>query len=109
MKDAGMPTNTHEEYVPKRPRLQASKAVRLGREIYQREIRHKVEPEDIGKYIAIDVDKGCWALGDTTMKARNRLGEQRPEAVDVLMEWIGYEAIGSIGGGAPQRTVWSKE
>ena len=104
-----MPTNTHEEYVPKRPRRQASETGRLGREIYKRDIRHKVEPEHIGKYIAIDVDSGCWALGESTMEARKRLGDQKPEAVDVLMEWIGYEAVASIGGGAPRRTNWSEE
>ena len=109
MKDAEMPTNTQEEYVPRLPRRQASEAVRLGREIYQREIRHKVEPDHVGEFIAIDVDSGCWALGDTTMKARNRLGEQIPEAVDVLMERIGYEAAVSIGGGSPRRTEWSRD
>ena len=109
MKDAGMQTNAQEEYVPKLPRRQASETGRLGREIYKRDIRHKVEPEHIGKYIAIDVDSGCWALGESTMDARDRLGEMRPEAVDVWMEWIGYEAVFSLGGGAPRRTKWSKE
>ena len=109
MNDAEMPTNTHKEYVPRRPRLQAKEAGRLGREIYKRDIRHKVEPDDIGKYVAIDVDSGCWAMGEEPMEARNRLGEMRPEAVDVFMEWIGYEAAVSIGGGAPRRTNWSRE
>ena len=109
MKDAGTHIDTHEEYVPRLPRRKASETGRLGREIYKREISHKVEPDHIGKYVAIDVGSGCWALGDNTTEARERLAEQRPDAVDVLMEWIGYEAVGSIGVGAPRRTVWSKE
>ena len=109
MKDAGMPIGTQEEYVPRLPRRKASETGRLGREIYKRDIRHKVEPEHIGKYVAIDVDSSCWALGESTMEARDRLGALRPEAVDVLMEWIGYEAVASIGGGAPRRTNWSEE
>ena len=104
-----MPTNTHEDYVPRRPRRPARETGRLGKEIYERDIRHKVEPAHVGEYVAIDVDSGCWALGQSTMDARNRLGEMQPEAVDVLMEWIGYEAVGSIGGGAPRRTNWSRE
>ena len=51
MKDAEMPMpiGTQEEYVPRLPRRKASEAGRLGREIYKRDIRHKVEPEHIGK------------------------------------------------------------
>ena len=109
MKNAEMPTNTHEEYVPRRPRRPARETGRLGKEIYERDIRHRVEPDHIGKYVAIDVDSGCWAMGESTMEARNSLGEMRPKAVNVLMEWIGYEAVGSIGGGAPRRTNWYKE
>ena len=104
-----MPTNTHEEYAPRRPRREPDETGRLAREIYVREVRSEVEPDHIGKYVAIDVDSGCWAIGEEPMEARNRLGEMRPEAVDVFMEWIGYEAAVSIGGGAPRRTNWSRE
>ena len=109
MKDAGTPTNMAEEYIPKRPRREARETGRLGREIYKRDIRHRVEPDHIGKFVAIDVDSGCWALGDSVGKARDRLDVKCPEAVDVLLERIGYRAVGSIGGGAPRRIDWSGE
>ena len=105
MNDAEMPTNTHEEYVPRRPRRRRTERARLGKEIYKREIRRKVEPEHVGKIVAIDVDSGCWALGDGIDEALERLREQRPEAVDIFCERAGYEAVFSIGGGAPRRTV----
>ena len=65
MKDAGTQTHMPEEYTPKRPLRQARETARLGREIYKRDIRRKVEPGHIGEFVAIDVDSGCWALGDS--------------------------------------------
>ena len=109
MRDAGTQMQTPEEFVPKQPRREARETGRLGREIYVRDIRHKVEPEHVGEFVAIDVDSGCWALGESAKGAREKLGEIRPEAVNVLRERIGYEAVGSIGGGVPRRTDWSKE
>ena len=83
--------------------------VRLGREIYEREIRHKVEPEHIGKVIAIDVDSGCWALGEEEalpgeLDVVGRLREKRLEAVNIYCERVGYKALRSFGGWPPRRT-----
>ncbi len=109
MRDAETSTDLAGGSVPRQPRREARETGRLGREIYKRDIRHKVEPEHIGEFVAIDVDSGCWALGESIEEARDRLDSVRPEAVDVLLEKIGYNATGSIGGGAPRRTTWSKE
>ena len=105
MKNAEIPSNTHEEYVPRRPRRPARETGRLGKEIYERDIRPRVEPDHIGKYVAIDVDSGCWALGESIEEALERIREQRPEAVDALMLRVGYEAVVGLGGGAPRRTA----
>ncbi len=104
MRDAKPPAHMSGEYVPKRPRREARETGRLGREIYKREIRHKVEPDHVGRFIAIDVDSRCWALGDSISEARDNLDSKCPDAVDVLLERIGYRAAISIGGGDPGRT-----
>ena len=109
MRDAVTQADMTKEQVPRMPTLSAAETGRLGREIYERDIRHRVEPEHVGEFVAIDVDSGRWALGESIDEARNRLDTVRPEAVDVLLEKIGYNAVGSIGGGAPRRTNWSKE
>ncbi len=109
MKNAGTDTNNHRRFKRRLPTREPAETGRLARAIYVRDIRHKVEPEHVGKYVAIDVDSGLWAMGEEPMEARNRLGDMRPEAIDVFMERVGYEAVGSIGGGAPRRTNWSKE
>ena len=109
MEDTGKHIETQEEYVPRRPRRNRDEIGRLGKEIYKREIRHKVEPEHVGKIVAIDVDSRYWTLGESTLEAVERLRKKKPNAVDVFCERAGYEAVGSIGGGYPRRTKWSKE
>ena len=109
MKDLGTDNSKHRKHVPRQPRRGPDETGRLGKEIYVRDIRHIVEPEQIGKIIAIDVDSRCWALGESATEAVEKLRDKRPEAVDVFCERAGYEAVGSIGGGYPRRTNWSKE
>ena len=77
---------------------------RLGREMYERDIRHQVEEDHVGKIVAIDVDSGIWAMGDDLVPARENLRAKRPEAVNVLFERVGYLAVSSMGGGLRRRT-----
>ncbi len=66
---------------------------RLGDAIYEREVRREVEADHHGEVVAIDIDSECWAIGDTLMAARDRLRAERPDAVNVLFERVGYRAI----------------
>ena len=105
MKDSGTPMHTREEDSYREPRRDLDETVRLGLEIYEREIRHNVEKDHVGKIVAIDVDSGCWALGDDAVisdedVAVERLREQRPEATDILLERVGYRALRSFGAGS---------
>ena len=105
MKDAGTQTHTRDEDSHGEPRRDLDETVRLGLEIYEREIRHNVEKDHVGKIVAIDVDSGCWALGDDAVisdedVAVERLREQRPEATDILLERVGYRALRSFGAGS---------
>ena len=80
---------------PTRP---TAEIARLGREIYEREIRKQVEAAHHGEVVAIDVDTGTWAVGDNVIAATGRLQEKRPEAVNVLSEKVGYPALRHFGG-----------
>ncbi len=80
----------------RRPR---EEAVRLGKEIYERDILPQVEADHFGEYVAIDVETGDWAVADTTRVAVERLRARRPRAVDVLCERVGYRALRSFGAG----------
>ena len=108
MRDAGTQVDMTHEYVSRR-RLAPGETARLGKEIYEREIRHRVEPEHIGRVVAIDVDSGCWALGDDRTipdedVAVGRLRAKQPDAVNILCERAGYHALRSFGAGSLRRT-----
>ena len=81
-------------------RRPAQETARLGDEIYERDIRPHVEAAERGRYVAIDVDSGSWAIADTIRGAAEDLRGDHPQAVDVWLLRVGYRAIASIGGGS---------
>ncbi len=103
MRDAEMPaaTQSPRPTAPTRPR---DEIARLGKEIYERDIRPQVEADHFGEYVAIDVETGDWAVADGEIAALDRLRALRPEAIDVLMERVGYRALRSFGAGSLRRT-----
>ncbi len=84
-------------------RRTAEEAGRLGDEIYERDIRQKVEDTHHGKIVAIDVDSGDYAIGDMVVTAAQRLRERRPDA-DVWAVRVGYRTLRKFGG-RPLRTA----
>lgn len=84
MRDTGIPT---------RQRGPRKEVVRLGKEIYRRDILPQVETDHCGEYVAIDVETGNWTVADTTRAA-----------VDVLCERVGFRALPSFGAGSLRRT-----
>ena len=99
-----MPSSTQGEetvVIQRRPR---EEAVRLGKEIYERDILPQVEAEHFGDYVAIDVETGDWTVASTTRMAVDLLRAQRPNAVDVLCERVGFRALRSFGAGSLWRT-----
>ena len=103
MREAGISTEVEGLPEPIVPTLGLEETVRMGSEIYERDIRHKVEKDNVGKICAIDVDSGCWALGDGRAVmdddvALGRLRKKRPEAVNIYCERVGYWGLASFGG-----------
>ena len=86
---------------PTRPK---DEIARLGKEIYERDVLPQVEDDHFGEYVAIDVETGDWVVADGEIAAVERLRALRPEAIDVLMERVGYRALRSFGAGSPRRT-----
>ena len=93
-----------ETGTPARQRRPREEAVRLGKEIYHRDILPRVEAEHFGEYVAIDVDSGNWVVADREIAAAERLREMCPGAVNVLMERVGYRALRSFGARSLRRT-----
>ena len=103
MRDAETPAPTHGAGAPMLPRRPAEETARLGKEIYERDIRRQVEADHHGEVVAIDVDSGGWAIGGSVIAATERLRAQHPGAVDVLCERVGYRALRSFGGSSLRR------
>ena len=79
-------------------RRTAKETERLGDQIYERDIRPKVEAGHHGEVVAIDVETGSWAIGDNVIAATDRLRTQHPDAVDVWLLRVGYRALHHFGG-----------
>ena len=69
-----------------------------GRKIYQRKIRHLVEPQEEGRFVVIDVNSGDYEIADRDADATARLVARYPDAV-TWAERVGYPTAYRMGGG----------
>ncbi len=77
-----------------RPR---DETARIGKEIYERDIRHLVEADHHGDVVAIDIGSGCYALGKNAIDASEGLRDQHPGAQVWLMR-VGHRTLYRFGG-----------
>ena len=89
---------------PTAPTLSLEETARLGNEIYERDIRQRVEADHHGEVIAIDVDSGDYAIADTALAAADALRERRP-ALDIWVVRVGYPTLRTFGGSSLHRTT----
>ena len=94
-----------EAKTPPRAGRTGEEVVRLGKELYEREIRQKVEDEHPGKIISIDVESGDWEIGKSVVETTDRLWERRPAACDIYSLTIGDEVLYRFGGGPVLRRM----
>ena len=104
MRDTEPSAQTRGEGIVASPRRPREETARLGKEIYERDIRPQVEVGHHGEIVAIDVDSGNWAVADGEIAAVDQLRKMRPGAVNVLCERVGYRALRSFGAGSLRRT-----
>lgn len=72
--------------------------VRRRREIYEREIRAKVEPEHDGEFLVVDVTTGSYEVGESDMAVSDRALRKNPDAVLYFLR-VGRRAAYPIGAG----------
>jgi len=78
------------------PRYTSEEVAARGREIYEQQIRAKVEPEHVGKFLVVDVETGDYELDEDDVAAMKRAAAKHP--ADVLYGLrIGYRTMGRIG------------
>lgn len=67
-------------------------------EIYDRKIRGKIESDNFGRFLVIDVESGEFEIGDDDLEVMHRAYAKHPGGSLHLFR-IGYPAVGTIGGG----------
>lgn len=63
--------------------------VARGKEIYREQIQELVEPQEKGKFIAIDILSGDYEVDGELLEAARRMRERRPDSVRYLGK-VGY-------------------
>ena len=81
-----------------KPRYSKEEFARRGDAIYRKDILPNLTRKDVGKFLAIDIETGEYAISASEMKAGNKLRARLPDA-QIWMERIGYVAAHSFGGG----------
>ncbi|HLK59797.1 MAG TPA: hypothetical protein VKU00_24765 [Chthonomonadaceae bacterium] len=78
------------------PRYSADEIVARGREIYEKQLRGKLEPTNMGKFLVIDIETGEYEMDEDDLAASKRASRKRPNAPRYGMR-IGYPTSGTIG------------
>ena len=78
------------------PRYTADEIVTRGREIYEKQLRNKLEPGNIGKFLVIDIETGDYEMDDDDLIASKKASRKHPGAARYGMR-IGYPTSGTIG------------
>lgn len=71
---------------------------RRGQEIYEREIRRKVEPGQVGRFLVVDIESGDYEVADDDLTASEGLLARRPGAMLYGLR-VGRDYAYRLGGG----------
>jgi hypothetical protein len=71
--------------------------VRLGEDLYDREIRPRVEADHRGQFLVMDIVSGEYEIADEDLVASDRLVARKPDAVMYGLE-IGSPVAYYLGG-----------
>jgi hypothetical protein len=71
-----------------------------GKAIYETQIREQVDPEYVGKVVAIDINTGEFAIGENSLNAADLLVARLPEA-QIWFTRVGHRAVHRIGYAGP--------
>ena len=78
------------------PRYSTDDIVARGKEIYDNQLREKLEPEHRGEFLVIDIETGDYEIDKDDLKASLRAKRRRPDGARYGMR-IGFPNSGTIG------------
>jgi hypothetical protein len=74
---------------------------RLGEALYERDVLPRLKPEDVGRFVAIDVESGAFAIDGDKLAAADRVLAHNPGA-QILFKRVGRAYVHRFG---PRSTV----
>jgi hypothetical protein len=77
-------------------RFSKEELAQRGQELYEAQVRQKVESGNAGRIVAIDVETGNYEVADNVLPATNRLFELNPQAQPWVIR-IGHRAVYHFG------------
>jgi hypothetical protein len=80
----------------RQPRYSKEEFARRGDEIYETQVRSKVEEGDHGRIVAIDIETGAFEVADDLLAASKHLLARLPDAQTWFVR-IGYPAVDHFG------------
>jgi hypothetical protein len=81
-----------------KPRRTLDELAKLGGEVFDRQVRAGLRPEDDGKFVAIDVGTGDYEIDQDDFAAVARLRSRKP-AADIWLMRAGYPTTYRMGSG----------
>jgi hypothetical protein len=79
------------------PRYSAEEVVRRGEEIYQRDLRAKVETDHRGEFLVVDIETGDYEIDRDEVAALDRAMARNPNGARYILR-VGYPAAHRLGG-----------
>ena len=78
------------------PRFTGDKIVERGQALYDQKIREKVEPQQNGKFLVLDIETGDYEIDVNSYAAYERAAATRPDAPFYLLR-VGFPAAVTLG------------
>lgn len=82
--------------VIRQPRYSKEEFARRGDDIYESQVRPKVESGNHGKIVAIDIETGVFVIAKDSLTASDLLLEQHPDA-QIWLGRVGHRAVHRVG------------
>jgi hypothetical protein len=83
-----------------KPRFPMEEFARRGDAIYEKSVRPKMTAKETGKFVAIDIETGEYAIDADELKAGRKLRKRVPDA-QIWLARVGYTTARTFGGRRP--------
>jgi hypothetical protein len=77
-------------------RYSTDEIVARGKEIYEKQLKSKLEPENFGKYLVVDIETGDYEIDEDDLTAALKAYRKNPDGARYEMQ-IGHATSGTIG------------